>query len=312
MQGGLNIAFAGTPELAAAILKHLQNDGRHSIAFVLTRPDRPAGRGKRIKKSPVKLLAEENNLPLFQPGNRHELEMLPDLKGIDLLVVAAYGMILTEKVLKQPKFGCINVHTSLLPRWRGAAPIQHAILSGDKETGITIMQMDAGLDTGDILYQETCPIDKNDTAGTLHDKLADIGGKCLLITLDMLRTERLTPRAQDESQATYAAKINKQDGEIDWLKPALEIERLVRAMNPAPVAYTELNGKTLRIWEAEVLEIETHNARPGTIINYSPENLDIVAGKGAVRIHKLQMPGKKILGYRDFYNGNPGILTGTS
>ena len=233
--------------------------------------------------------------------------MAGELAKLDVLVVAAYGMILSEKILKCPGYGCINIHTSLLPRWRGAAPIQHAILAGDKETGITIMQMDAGLDTGDILYQEACPVYDDDTSGLLHDRLADLGFKCLLNTLDMIFKKQTHPRRQDNSLATYAAKILKADAKIDWNRPVQEIHRLIRAMNPSPVAYTEFNDTTLRIWEAKVLDQDTSDIEPGAVINYSADGLDISTKDKALRVCKLQLPGKLALDCRDFYNGNPGF-----
>ena len=309
MPEGLNIAFAGTPDFAATILQNLIIDGRHTISLVLSQPDKPAGRGKKLHKSPVTQLAESNQLPLVQPSNRQELDSLTQLGNLDVLVVAAYGMILSEFILQLPRYGCINIHTSLLPRWRGAAPIQRALLAGDNKTGITIIQIYAGLDTGDILYQETCPINPKETSGTLHDKLAILGGQCLLATLDKMMANQLSPEAQDNALAIYAEKIQKQDAYIDWSKSANEIERLVRAMNPVPVAFSELNNIPVRIWDAEILDTDTSHTPPGTIINYSAIGLDVASRDYAIRIQRLQLPGKKVLGCGDFYNGYPVLWT---
>lgn len=307
MSKGLNIAFAGTPGLAATILERLITDGQHHICHVYTQPDRPAGRGKKIHSSPVKQLAVRHGLPLSQPLNKLELEHDASLANIDLLVVAAYGIIVTDKVLNAPRHGCINIHTSLLPRWRGAAPIQHSILAGDRQTGITVMQMDSGLDTGDILLQRSCPISAVDTAGILHDRLANMGAECLLEILPVIANEALTPVSQQDALATYASKITKADARIDWSDTAISINRLVRAMNPSPVAYTEILGAILRVWEATPLDVQAGNTPPGTILDYTPAGLDICAGDQGLRISKLQLPGKKPLAIRDFYNGNPSF-----
>lgn len=304
---GLNIAFAGTPKLAATILTRILDDGHHHVSCVYTQPDRRAGRGKKFPKSPVKELAESRKLLIRQPHTKAELEQDENLNLVDLLVVAAYGMILTGKILETPRHGCINVHTSLLPRWRGAAPIQHAILAGDKETGITIMQMDEGLDTGNILYQKSCAILDTDTCESLQNRLADLGAECLLKTLDMIVNGNLQSLAQDDDEASYAAKIQKSDARIDWTKPANEISRLVRAMNPAPVAFCDLGDQMIRVWQAEVLNGDTPDIAPGTVINYGPEGLDIATKDHPLRITQLQLPGKKALSVQDAYNGNPGL-----
>lgn len=301
---GLHIGFAGTPDLTVTILQTLLSSGSHSVSSVYTQADRPAGRGRKIHKSPVCEFAEAYGLRLRKPVNAAELEADGMLDEIDVLVVAAFGMILPKTVLLRPRYGCINVHTSLLPRWRGAAPIQRAILAGDTVTGITIIQMDAGLDTGDILYQKTCPLLPDDTAQTLHDRLAGLGAECTLTVLEMIINHTLHPRKQNEIGVCYAHKIQKSDAQINWLMPATEIERMVRAFNPAPIAYTELNGWMLRIWEATLIET-TGDHPPGTIINYSARGIDVMAGDGAIRLLKLQLPGKKVMDSRDFFNGNP-------
>jgi methionyl-tRNA formyltransferase len=307
MRPGLTIAFAGTPELAATVLDKLVSDGTHRITCVYTQPDKPAGRGQKIHKSPVKLLAEHHLLPVRQPLNRAELLDDRSLEQVDVLIVAAYGMILPEALLSRPRFGCINIHTSLLPRWRGAAPIQRAILAGDQQTGITIMQMDSGLDTGDILYQQTCPILATDTSGSLHEKLAFIGSECILTVLNRLQNGPLEPVQQDTVGVTYANKIQKSEADINWANTAAVIDRQIRAFNPAPVAYTTLNNQAMRIWQAQVLDQSITASAPGTILQYSPEGIDVSTTDKVIRIERLQLPGKKTVGIRDFFNGNPGF-----
>jgi len=304
---GLRIAFAGTPELAATVLRSILEKSSHQITLVLTQPDRPSGRGRKLTVSAVKALALENGLSALQPSSASELLTLEDrLAEMDLMVVAAYGMLLPETILNAPKFGCINVHTSLLPRWRGAAPIQRAIQAGDEETGITIMQMDSGLDTGPILLQEKCPISSTDTSGDLHDKLASIGSECLLKVLDAVISGNLDPVNQDGSQACYAEKITKSEARIDWTQSATTIDRAIRAFNPAPICHTELNGLALRIWQAEVLDTET-TSPVGEVIHASKAGIDIATGHGVLRILQCQPQGKRAMTVADFLNGNPGF-----
>jgi methionyl-tRNA formyltransferase len=305
MPQGLNIAFAGTPELAAKILDTIINISHHNILRIYTQPDRPSGRGKKIQTSPVKDLALLHNLIIDQPESSAELDSANELSNLDVLVVAAYGLILAEDIIRRPRYGCINIHTSLLPRWRGAAPIQHSIIAGDTETGITIMQMDAGLDTGDIIIQKSCPIKQSDTSGILHDKLAKLGGECILHFLDSLMINTVQTIPQDSTLATYASKIHKHDARVDWSKTAVEIDRLIRAMNPAPIAYFDLNNTTIRIWEAEILENFSKKLHPGAIVDYSASGVDIATADKIIRILKLQLPGKKVLTSQEFYNGNP-------
>lgn len=301
----LRLAFAGTPELAASILKKLIATDVYTITSVYTQPDRPAGRGQKQHKSAVKELAESKQLALIQPTTAVDIDPDNNLAKIDILVVAAYGMLLPDTILDRPRMGCINVHTSLLPRWRGAAPIQRAIQAGDKETGITIMQMDAGLDTGDILLQKICPISDFDTAGTLHDRLAVLGGEALVETLNGLVSNTLRGQAQDNARVTYAHKISKAEAEIDWSMSARDIERTIRAFIPRPVAHTLLNNVQMRIWEAEVLETDKHNKSPGTVLASSNAGIDVASGDGVIRILKLQQPGKKIVTVAAFHNGHP-------
>ncbi len=310
MTTGLNIAFAGTPDLPARILEHISRANRHSISAVFTQPDRPSGRGKKITKSPVKLSAEALGIPIYQPQNKFELESETILNSVDVLVVAAYGLILTDTALSLPKFGCINIHMSLLPRWRGAAPIQHAILAGEHEMGITIMQMDAGLDTGDILYQLPCPIEKNETAGSLHEKLCQLGSESIMTMLDKLSNGEYQPVPQVNEHATYASKISKKDALIDWNNSAENIERLIRAMNPVPIAHAKIGDHHIRIWEAEIIHDHGPPYPPGTIIGYSANGLEICCQDKIINITKLQLPGKKPLSTSALFNGNPSMWSG--
>lgn len=305
----LRLAFAGTPELAAAMLQAIIDSGRHSVRLVFTQPDRPAGRGRRLHKSAVKNLSEHYHLPVREPVLSREFDTSGELADIDALVVAAYGLILPQQILTRPRLGCINVHTSLLPRWRGAAPIQRALQAGDTETGITIMQMDAGLDSGDILLQRACPIHAYDTAATLETRLTQLGGDCLLETLDLLALERIRPVPQDGNLACYAGKISKQEGRIDWTRPAVELERMVRAFNPHPVAFTELNGITMRVWEAQVVTGQAAENTPGTVTAAGSDGIDVCTGDLMLRLLKVQLPGKKIMTAGDFSNGCPGFLS---
>jgi len=307
MLQGLNIAFAGTPALAATVLERLLIHAEHTVTRVYTRPDKPAGRGRKLQSSPVKQLAESYNLPVLQPANGAELQDDKILGSVDVLIVAAYGMILPEAALSKPRFGSINIHTSLLPRWRGAAPIQRAILAGDKQTGITIMQMDPGLDTGDILYQQTCPILPNDNSGSLHEKLAIIGSECILTILGRLIKDTLKASPQGDTGITYAEKIHKSEAQISWVKTACEIDRQIRAFNPAPVAYTILNNQPMRIWQAQVLNQYSPGITPGEIVHYSAAGIDVSTADKVIRIMMLQLPGKNPVSCRDFFNGNPGF-----
>jgi len=300
---GLRLAFAGTPEFAAVILRTLLVSGRHRVCTVYTVPDRPAGRGRKTSTSTVGRLAGEHGLTLLRAGKAADFDPSA-LAELDALVVVAFGVILPEAVLRAPRLGCVNVHASLLPRWRGAAPIQRAILAGDRETGISIMQMDAGLDTGDVLLQESCAIAAEETGGTLHDRLAVLGAECLLRALDALDEGEIQPRRQDGSRATYARKIEKNEANIDWSKSAGEIVRLVRAFNPVPMAATVIRGEPFRIWEAREIACEA-GASPGQILACGTEGIDVVAGSGAVRILRLQEPGRKPVSARDFLNARP-------
>jgi len=289
----LHLIFAGTPEFAAVHLQALLDAGRHRVVGVYTQPDRAAGRGKKLAPSPVKALALRQGLPVFQPSHLKTPEAQAELATLtaDLMVVVAYGLLLPQPVLDIPPLGCINVHASLLPRWRGAAPIQRAIQAGDTETGICIMAMDSGLDTGPVLYRESCPIDPDDTGASLRDRLANLGSRLLLTAIDGLVAGTVKPEPQDDRLATYAAKIAKHEAVIDWRKDAVDIERLVRAFNPAPVAFTTVAGERLRVWAARARAEVTH-LPPGTVIAFGATGLSVACGRGILDITELQFAGR--------------------
>ena len=312
MHKPLKIVFAGTPEFAAEALQALC-DSEHRVVAVYAQPDRPAGRGRKVNYGPVKQLAVAQEIPVYQPRSlkdKAEQTKLADLDA-DLMVVAAYGLLLPQAVLDTPRLGCINIHASLLPRWRGAAPIQRAILAGDKETGITIMQMEAGLDTGPMLHKLGCPILPDDTGGSLHDRLAGLGAKALLEVLPDLAAGSLAPQPQDDSLATYASKLDKQESIIDWRPAAEQIVRQVRAFNPWPVAQTDFQGRMMRIWEAELVQDGPH-AAPGTVVASGKVGIDVATGQGLLRILRLQMPGKRAMTAQEFLNAHrvDGIVLG--
>jgi len=300
----LRIIFAGTPGFAASALSALIQS-EHDVVAVYTQPDRPAGRGRKLHASPVKEVALEHNIPVLQPENLKETEAQETLQtfNADVMVVAAYGLILPQVVLDIPRLGCLNIHASLLPRWRGAAPIQRAIAANDKESGITIMQMNAGLDTGDILLLSPCPITDSDSAGDLHDRLAEIGATAILEILKKLDSDTLKPTVQDDSFATYAHKLDKKEAIINWQDSASNIERLIRAFNPWPVAFTYLNDKTLRIWQAQALP-ENSDLKTGTVIACNKNGIDISCGEGTLRLLKLQPSGSKAMDVASFMNGH--------
>jgi len=305
----MKIIFAGTHEFALPELQALLSS-QHKICAVYTQPDRPAGRGQKLTASPVKKMALANNLLLYQPTSLKDPAAQKQLQELnaDILVNVAYGLLLPEAVLNIPKFGCINIHPSLLPRFRGAAPIQRAIMAGDIITGVTIMKMDAGLDTGDIYKQTTLPIDDIDTTATLMKKTSEIGAKLLLEVLAEIeaRSDKATP--QGDKQTIYADKISKEEGKINWHKSAQEIDRMIRAFNPWPVAHTEINGKYIRIWEAKIKTIiqqkNTPNNIPGTIIHTDKNSIDVLTGYGLLSLLNIQLPGSKPLPIKDILNAH--------
>lgn len=304
----LNIIFAGTPEFAAVHLDALINS-EHNIIGVYTQPDRPAGRGKQLQPSPVKKLALEHNIKVYQPVNFKEEGSLDTLKSLnaDVMVVVAYGLLLPVAVLEAPKYGCLNVHASLLPRWRGAAPIQRCIEAGDKVTGITIMQMDKGLDTGDMLSKVTTGILADDTSGSLHDRLADMGPTALLDTLKQVAAGTLQPEKQNDALANYAHKLQKAEALIDWNQPAEELALRIRAFNPFPMAFTLLGDSRIRVLMAEPVERASH-ALPGTIVNVGAHGLEIACGEGVLLVTEVQLAGKKAMKVADIINGQPNLF----
>jgi len=299
----LRIAFAGTPQFALPALQALLKS-RHQVVGVLTQPDRPAGRGQQMRASPVKLLALDAQLPLAQPSSLKTEESRAELTqwAADVLVVVAYGLILPPPVLALPRLGCVNIHGSLLPRWRGAAPIQRAILAGDAETGVTIMQLDAGLDTGPMLLERVRPIGSQDTAGDLHDALSELGAAALLEALDGLAASTLKPRAQPAEGVSYAPKIEKSEAPIDWSVSAIHLDRKIRAFNPWPVAETRFAGESLRVLQARIAEpIGAHEA-PGTLLGIADDGLRVACGEGVLAVRELQRAGKRPVSARDFAN----------
>ncbi len=303
----MKLIFAGTPVFAQ---KHLEVlvDSAHDVCAVYTQPDRPAGRGKKVQASPVKQLATSFHIPVFQPASLKPAEVQRELSELnaDLMVVVAYGLILPATVLEAPRLGCINVHGSILPAWRGAAPIQRAIEAGDTTGGVTIMQMDEGLDTGAMLLKAHCDISNTDNSADLHDKLCDIGPNALLTVIDQLASGTATPTPQDHSNATYAHKIEKSEAQIQWHEAAHIIARKIRAFNPFPVCYCLLNDQRIKIHRARVLEESNlmPHTEPGNI-GISGEQMLVHCGKGLIAIEELQLPGKKTMQIKDFLNG-PG------
>ena len=308
MTAPLRLAFAGTPEFAAVHLWALLDAGYPMLA-VYTQPDRPAGRGRQLAASPVKALALAHGLEVRQPATFKTAEVQAEFAAlaVDLLVVVAYGLILPAAVLSLPRLGCINVHASLLPRWRGAAPIQRAIAAGDDETGVAIMQMDAGLDTGPVLAEARCPIRPGDTAGSLQERLAELGPPLLLDVLARLARGPLAAQVQDDGRATYAPKIDKAEGAIDWRVAAVVIDRKVRAFNPAPVAHARLQGLGLRVWGGKV-GAYSGNSGPGTILAAGREGILVACGEGAYWIQQLQLEGRKRLAAEELLNSRADLF----
>ncbi len=310
MSTPLNIVFAGTPEFAADHLAALLNT-EHNIVGVYTQPDRPAGRGKQLKPSAVKNIALEYHLPVFQPESLRDESAQAELATLnaDIMVVVAYGLLLPQIILDTPRLGCINVHGSLLPRWRGAAPIQRALWAGDNATGVTIMQMDIGLDTGAMLYKTHLPISQNDTSATLYQKLAQQGPKALVHVLNNF--SELTPEIQNEDDANYAKKLSKEEAHINWHISALQLERNIRAFNPWPMAFFTVedeqnNTHNIKVWNAHVDVSLSCSFKPGTIIKADKTGLYIATSEGALVITQCQIPGKKMLPFSDILNARAG------
>lgn len=298
----MKIIYMGTPDFAVGPLKALIEAG-HEICAVVTQPDRQKGRGKEMAPSPVKECAMEYGLPVLTPVKIKEAEAIEELKRYpaDIFVVAAFGQILSEEILNMPEYGCVNIHASLLPKYRGAAPIQWSIIDGEKETGVTIMQMDKGLDTGDILFQKKVPITEEETGASLFDKLAEAGAELIVEALAKIEKGEVTPLKQDDNNSCYAKMLSKSIGKIDWNKSAVEIERLVRGLNSWPSAYTEYKGKQLKIWKAEVLpHIE---GKPGTIAKVTKDAVIVCTGDGALSLLEIQLEGKKRMSTKEFLLG---------
>lgn len=311
----MKIIFMGTPEFAAGALKALIGAG-HEIILAVTQPDKPKGRSKELVPSPVKVCAAEHGIPVFQPRRIKTPDAVEELRKLqaDICVVAAFGQILSQEILDMPRYGCLNIHASLLPKYRGASPIQHVILDGEERTGITVMQMDAGLDTGDMLYKKEISIEKTDNYETLHDKLMDLGGEAIVEALSLLEQGKLVPEKQQDELSCYAPLIDKTMGEIDFSKDAETIDRQIRGMTPWPSAFTFYRGKQLKIWLAEPTITEnTFGRTSGEILQVSKDCVTVAAGKGALRIYELQLEGKKRMAARDFLLGvkmQPGEILG--
>lgn len=300
----LKIVFAGTPVFAMPSLEEIFKSN-HELIAIYTQPDRKSGRGQKLQAPPVKLFAQEHNIPVYQPLNFKNTKDIGELANLkpDVIIVIAYGLILPKEVLEIPKYGCINVHASILPRFRGASPIQQSILSGDSETGVTIMQMDEGMDTGDILLIEKTKIEENETAASLHDKLSRLATKPLMLVLDNLINNKIQPQKQDDTKKTYAGKITKEDAHVDWQQDADYIARLIRAFNPWPVAWTHANDTIIKIFQAKSIN-EHSNQAPGNIIDISNNGIKVATGNGILLIEKLQFPCSKIITVKDFINGS--------
>lgn len=309
----MKIVFMGTPDFAAGILEDIIKAG-HEIALVVTKEDKPRGRGKEVTFTPVKEVALKHNLSVFQPHRIKDAEAIETLKKYeaDVFVVVAYGQILSREILDMPKKICVNIHASLLPKYRGAAPIQWAVIDGEQYTGVTTMRMEDGIDTGDIIETITYELKSDETGGSLFDKLMELGGKLIVSTLEKIENGTATFTKQDDSNSTYAKMLNKKLGDIDFSMDAVSIERLIRGLNPWPSAYTSLNGKNLKIWKAVTKEDE-YEGQPGEIVYVSEDEMYIKTGKGVLSIIELQLEGKKRMYIQDFLHGNKiekGIVLG--
>ncbi|MEZ9041277.1 MULTISPECIES: methionyl-tRNA formyltransferase [unclassified Vibrio] len=302
MSQSLRIVFAGTPDFAARHLAALLSS-EHEVVAVYTQPDRPAGRGKKLTASPVKNIALENNIPVYQPENFKSDEAKQELAELnaDIMVVVAYGLLLPQVVLDTPRLGCINVHGSILPRWRGAAPIQRSIWAGDKETGVTIMQMDIGLDTGDMLSIATLPIEATDTSASMYEKLACLGPDALVECLADIASGKAVAEKQDDELANYAKKLSKEEARINWSDEAAHIERCVRAFNPWPMSHFEAAENSIKVWQSRVAE-QTSDKPAGTILQADKTGIYVATGQGVLVLEQLQVPGKKAMSVQDILN----------
>ncbi|MDT8386910.1 MAG: methionyl-tRNA formyltransferase [Thiogranum sp.] len=307
----MRVVFAGTPAFSAPVLQALL-DSEHAVVGVYTQPDRPAGRGRKLTTGPVRQLALRSGIPVFQPVSLRDPQVLEQLAALkpDLMVVVAFGLLLPKAVLDLPRLGCVNLHASLLPRWRGAAPIQRAILAGDRETGICLMQMEAGLDTGPVLAEVHTRIQPRETAGSLHDRLSGLAAELLAAKLSSLEQGNLPAHPQDDTRATYAAKLEKSEALLDWTQTAVQLERQVLAFNPWPVAQTHYHEEVLRVWDAEA--IEGQDVAPGTVIATGKTGIDVACGGGGLRLLELQLPGGKRMKAHEFINARPvdGVILG--
>ncbi len=309
----MKVVYMGTPDFAVAPLEAIIQAG-HQVTAVVTQPDKQKGRGKEVQMTPVKECAIKHGIPVLQPAKIREPVAIEELRRYpaDIFVVAAFGQILTEEILTMPKFGCVNIHASLLPAYRGAAPIQWVIINGEETTGVTIQQMAKGLDTGDMLLKTVVPIAPGETGESLHDKLMAAGAELIVKALPLIERGEIIPEKQDESKSSYVSRLSKAMGKIDWKQDALVLERLVRGLNPWPSAYTTFHGKMLKIWEADVADGDA-KAVPGTVKCVEKDYLDVACGKGALRIYSLQLEGKRRMAVKDFllgYEIEPGMMLG--
>ena len=308
----MKIVFMGTPDFASCALEALIAAG-HEITAVYTQPDKPKGRGKEVQMTPVKMVALKHDIPVYQPRRIKEAEEVARLKEIpaDIFVVAAFGQILSQEILDMPKYGCVNIHASLLPKYRGSAPIQWAVIDGEEKTGVTIQQMEAGIDTGDILYKKEYVLDAKETGASLFDKLMFLGAEAIVEVLPLIEAGSITPVPQNHEEATHAAKLTKQLGEMDFTKSAVVLERLIRGLNSWPSAYTTFRGKQLKIWEAEV--VPEVPGEPGAVVAVDKQSFTVATGEGSIKILELQIEGKKRMACKDFllgYSVNVGEILG--
>lgn len=304
----MRIVFMGTPDFSVPTLESLAAS-RHEVVAVVTQPDKPKGRGKEIQMTPVKEAALAHQIPVYQPVRARESAFVEEIRALkpDVMVVIAFGQILSKELLEVPKYGCVNIHASLLPKYRGAAPIQWAVINGDKETGITTMMMDVEMDTGDMLEKMVVELDPEETGGSLFDRLSLLGGDLILSTLEKLENGTIKPEPQNHTEATYVKKISKSMGDIDWTQDAVIIERLVRGLNPWPSAFTRLNGKMLKIWKAQVLyqDAQTEKAACGQVLKAEKDCIEVQTGNGILKILELQLEGKKRMDAAAFLRGFP-------